>query len=705
MPRTIFVAPIGSKTGKTTFCLSLISSLKKTVPNVGYIKPVGQQYRKGSMICEDTSLISGVFGLESDGQNLCPTSIQDVEKHMLAGKEKQVLDIIAAAHEKIAASRETIVIEGADMASMSSVQTDLNISIAERLHAKVLLLISGAGAKSIEEITYQTVHAKEAYETARCTVIGVVINRVQQDTFKQFDGQVRKQFNKHKIDVIGVIPSLPVLGAVSMRDVTEAIDGEIIIDGNMNNLAHKMIVAAMRPSNVLTYLNDEALVITPGDRDDVLVTVACSDISESWPSLAGVVLTGNIRPDDIVIKLICGMGDMHFPVVLTKNDTFTTASIVDTMEVNIRLNDIKKIDAAKTLAENYCDCERIYDLSGITVVREKTPVAYLDDIVQRAKRKTMRIVLPEGTDERVLTAAAQIKQSNIADITLLGEIDVIQQKAKKIGVSLQGIDLKNPMTGNVDTYAEKLYELRKHRDVGIHQARDLVRDPVYYGTMMVAVDDADGLVSGAAHSTADTLRPALQIIGTSPTTRFISSVFLMLKGSKAFFYGDCAIIEDPDEEQLAAIAINSACIARSFNIKPVVAMLSYSTGKSGKGSSVEKIRKATKLVKKMAPDIPIEGPVQYDAAFDEQVARLKLPDSKVAGHVNVFIFPDLNSGNIAYKAVQREAGAIALGPICYGFRKPVNDLSRGCSVEDIVYVVAITAIQAQENSLKKAGLD
>lgn len=698
MSRTIFVAPIGSKTGKTAFCLGLISSLKRIVSSVGFMKPVGQRYQEKSRICEDTKLIAAVFGLEADGTNLCPISAQSFEKRILEGQEKQVLDNIAFAHESITADRDIVVLEGIDMTSMGAYQTDLNVSIAERLNAQVLLLVNGAEGRPLDGIVYEAVHAKEAYEAARCRILGVVVNSAPQDALREFEEQVRKHFKKHALDVIGVIPFLPILSSVSMRDIAKTIDGEVIVEGDMRRHAQKVIVAAMRPTNALAYLEENTLVITPGDRDDILLAIACADLSDRYPSVAGIILTGNIRPDDVIIDLIRGIGNTDFPVVLTTGDTFSTAAIIDSMDIHIHRDDATKIETARTMVETYCDYKSAFVASGITVERERTPQDYLDEIIHRAKKESMHIVLPEGTDERVVSAAAQIQQRGIARVTLLGKVDVVRQKAEKLGVSIREIELKDPMKENVEKFAERLYKLRKDRGMGIHEACDLVRDTVYYGIMMVEAGDADGLVSGAIHSTADTLRPGLQVIGMAPGVRFVSSVFLMLKGAKAFFYGDCAVIEDPDKEQLAAIAVSSAQTAKSFGIKPVVAMLSYSTGPSGKGLSVEKVREATELARTIAPDIPIEGPLQYDAAFDEEVARLKLSNRKVAGRVNVFIFPDLNSGNIAYKAVQREAGAIAIGPICQGFHKPVNDLSRGCSAEDIVYLTAVTAVQAQRNS-------
>ncbi len=690
---------MGSGVGKTTFCLGLIFGLKNIASNIGFMKPVGQRYAEGSVICEDARLIASVFGLDADVVDISPISARDLESRLLAGEEKQALDHIAAAHENIAEGKDVVIVEGMDLNSIGVCQTDLNVAMARRINAQALLLVSGANGREIEDVVYETVHARDMYEAAGCRVLGVVVNKAAVDTLVDFGERLRTAFKERSINVIGVVPYRPIMAAPSMRDVMEAVGGKVVVDGNMRNLAHNIIVAAMRPANVLAALDDNTLVITAGDRDDVLLALAAADLSDAFPPVAGIVLTGNLMPPDIVLNLIRKLDGREFPVLLVKNDTFTTATIINGIDIHVREDDREKIEAAEMIVETHCDCKGLFAASGAAITREKKPQDYLDEIIHQARKKLMHIVLSEGVDERVLLAADYIQKRGIARVTLLGAADVIAEGAKKLNVALKKIAVIDPAKSDVEAYASQLYEARKEKGVGIHAARDLVRDTMYYSAMMVRNGDADGYVSGAIHSTADTLRPALQLIGTAPGMRFVSSVFLMLRGPKAFFYGDCAIIEEPDKEQLAAIAVSSARTARSFGIEPIVAMLSYSTGRSGKGSSVEKVRDAAELANKMAPDILIEGPVQYDAAFDEKVAKVKLPESKVAGRANVFIFPDLNSGNIAYKAVQREAGAMAIGPICQGFRKPVNDLSRGCSMEDIVYVTAITAIQAQSSEI------
>ncbi len=695
MSRTIFIAPLGSGVGKTTFCLGLIFGLKNIASKVGFIKPVGQRYVEGSTVCEDARLIAGVFGLDGDMANISPFSSKALEKRLLAGEEKQALDEIASAHESISEGKNVVIVEGMDLTSIGAYQTDMNVALARRINAQVLLLINGAHARPVEDIVYETVHAREMYETAGCRVLGVVVNKADVDTLVGYGEQLRTAFKERSINVIGVVPYRPIMGAPSMRDVMEAVNGKIIVEGNMRNLAHNIIVAAMRPANVLSALEDNTLIITAGDRDDILLAMAAADLSEDSPPIAGIVLTGNQMPSEVVLNLLRKLDGLEFPVLLAKNDTFKTSTVINGIDIHVRGDDTEKIEAAEMIVETHCDCKALFAASGAAITREKTPQDYLDDIIRTARKKLMHIVLSEGVDERVLLAADYIQKRGIARITLLGDADVIAEGAKKLNIALKKVAVIDPAKSDVEEYAAQLYEARKAKGVGIHTARDLVRDTMYYSAMMVRTGDADGYVSGAIHSTADTLRPALQLIGTAPGMRFVSSVFLMLRGPKAFFYGDCAIIEEPDKDQLAAIAVSSARTAQSFGIEPIVAMLSYSTGTSGKGSSVEKVREAAAIANKMAPEILIEGPVQYDAAFDEKVAKVKLPHSKVAGRANVFIFPDLNSGNIAYKAVQREAGAMAIGPICQGFRKPVNDLSRGCSTEDIVYVTAITAIQAQ----------
>ena len=402
-------------------------------------------------------------------------------------------------------------------------------------------------------------------------------------------------------------------------------------------------------------------------------------------------------PNDNIMKLIGTLSGLPIPILSVQCNTIETVNKVNSLVVHVSSNDTQKIDIAKSLIYRHVDCEKINEKLKLEKVRKRTPDIFKYEILERARSKKKCIVLPEGEDERTLKAAEWVRERGIADLILLGDKNLITKKAATSGLKLDsGIDIINPTESQkFEDYVNTYYELRKHKHYTMDIAQDRMQDTIYYGTMMIYKGDADGLVSGAVHTTQQTIRPAFEIVKTKPGITNASSIFLMCLKDRVLVYGDCAIIPIPTAEQLSDIAIASADTAKDFGIDPYVAMLSYSTGKSGKGPEVEKVREATEIAKSKRPDLLIEGPIQYDAAVDPDVARIKLPDSKVAGRATVFIFPDLNTGNNTYKAVQRSSGAIAIGPVLQGLKKPVNDLSRGCTVEDIVYTIAITAIQAQ----------
>ena len=440
-----------------------------------------------------------------------------------------------------------------------------------------------------------------------------------------------------------------------------------------------------------------SLVITPGDRSDLILGSLLADVSNKYPQMAGVLLTGGLRPAPEIMKLIEGMGGANLPILLAAEDTFTTAMAVNRVESHLDIDNPRKLAAALALTEELpLDCCSLTGESVVELPQVTTPLRFEYEIMQRARHERQHIVLPEGDEERVLRAAEILLLREVADITLLGDPGAIQAKASRLGLRLERAQLIDPVRSPLrERYAEALHEARKHKDVSLELALDMIEDVSYFGTLMVHCGDADGMVSGAVHTTQHTIRPAFEVIRTAPGHTTVSSVFLMSLADRVLVYGDCAVNPEPNAEQLAEIAVSSATTAEQFGIVPRVAMLSYSTGDSGVGAAVEKVRQAVAMARQRAPWFKIEGPIQYDAAVDASVARTKLPESEVAGRATVFIFPDLNTGNNTYKAVQRTAGAVAIGPILQGLGKPVNDLSRGCTVTDIVNTVAITAIQAQ----------
>ncbi|MBW2567552.1 MAG: phosphate acetyltransferase, partial [Deltaproteobacteria bacterium] len=503
-----------------------------------------------------------------------------------------------------------------------------------------------------------------------------------------------------KDQLVYTIPEEEALGKPTVREIAESLGAEVLYgEEQLNRHVYGFTVAAMQLQNFLTRVGRGSLIITPGDRADIIVASLAAVSSSSMENIAGILLTGGLKPEEPIWNLIKGFPQM-IPILSVGENTFPTARLVDKIHGVIAPDNERKITQALAVFEKNVNVEELAEKVVTTHTNIVTPKMFEFELVQKAKAEKKHIVLPEGEEERILRAAEILLRREVVDVTLLGNEQVIRDKISGLGLRLKEVNIIDPVTSQaLDEYAGTYYELRKHKGITEDYARDVMSDVNYFGTMMIYKRQADGMVSGAVHSTAATVRPAFEIVKTKPGFSVVSSVFFMCLEDRVLVYGDCAINPDPNDSQLAEIAISSARTAKTFGVEPIVAMLSYSTGESGKGADVEKVREATKLAREMAqttfPGLKIEGPIQYDAAVDPGVAKTKLPDSDVAGKATVFVFPDLNTGNNTYKAVQRSAGALAIGPVLQGLRYPVNDLSRGCTVPDIVNTVAITAIQAQ----------
>jgi phosphate acetyltransferase len=493
-----------------------------------------------------------------------------------------------------------------------------------------------------------------------------------------------------------VLPEQPELACPTMEDVATALGARPAAGGGdrLYRDVREVTVAAMSVEHFLDDLAEGSLVIVPGDRPDIVVASLASTLSAELPAVAGMVLTGGYGLDPSLHRLLA---DAPFAVLEAPGQTYAVATAVGAVRPLLTPNNERRIAAALGLFESRVDASEIAKAIAVERPVRMTPTMFEYELIERARSAPRHIVLPEGEDERVLRAAEILLRRGAVELTLLGRGDEIRRGAAALGVDLGAAHLVDPLTSPLrEGFARAYHDLRRHKGVTEEGAFDTVGDVNYFGTLMVHAGEVDGMVSGAAHATRDTIRPALEIIRADPGVSVVSSVFLMLLADRVLVYGDCAVNPQPDVEQLADIAVSSARTAETFGIEPRVAMLSYSTGDSGKGERVEIVRLAAELVRERCPELKVEGPIQYDAAVDAGVARLKLPDSEVAGRATVFVFPDLDTGNIAYKAVQRSANAVAVGPVLQGLRKPVNDLSRGCTVPDIVNTVAITAIQAQQ---------
>ncbi|MGB5770059.1 MAG: phosphate acetyltransferase, partial [Crocosphaera sp.] len=623
------------------------------------------------------------------------------EVNHLMGQEKldDILDKIITKYKKLEKNCDFIVCENSDyVGENAAFAFDINVAIAKNLGCSLLILGNGH-QKSVEEISLSLKIVADAYREKHCKILGLIINKVCHNDRDYLEQYLQETYSNNNY-FFSVIPYDKKLDSPRMREVAEQLKAKVLYGHNLlDNLVFDYLIAAMQMQHAITQLHNNHLVVTPSDRGDVIIGTLQAHQSTNYPNLAGILLTTECQLETSISRLIAGLSD-PLPILWVDTYTYPTASRLQTVYSSLKAGDVEKINWSIELFDKSVNLPILENLIAQIEVEGITPKMFTYNLIQKAKLNKRHIVLPEGKDPRILKAVAMLKYQDIVDITLLGEKERIERTIQSHGIQLdiKTMNIINPVNSpQLNDYIQTLYDLRKHKGMTIEMAKDMLIDVSYFGTMMVYKGDADGMVSGAIHTTGNTIRPALQIIKTKSNYKLVSSVFLMCLSDKVLVYGDCAVNANPTAEQLAEIAIISAETAQTFGIFPRVALLSYSSGESGKGQDVQRVKQATILAKKRRPDLLFEGPIQYDAAVDITVAAQKMPDSKVAGQATVFIFPDLNTGNNTYKAVQRETGAIAIGPILQGLKKPVNDLSRGCTVEDIINTVVITAIQANYN--------
>ncbi len=694
MAKSLYIAGVEPGSGKSTTALGIMALATRRVSQIAYFRPVIPSRDRPD---NNIELIRKRFGLAAAHDEMYACDREDARKMAADGAIEQLLKRIVAQFKQLESQNQFVLCEGTDFGGISSAfEFEFNAEIAVNLGSPVLLLINARG-KSADEITSVVDLAIEGYETKGCSIAATIVNRATPDQCEAL--AARFAGSTERTAPVFVLPEIDVLGKPTVREIAAALEAEII-QGTKEGL-YRMVkdlkVAAMTFPHFLDHAADGDLVIVPGDRADVILASIAAALSESAPNAAGLLLTGNQPPAPQVMRLAEGLqASVPMPIISVNTDTFTTAVKANAVPSTLSPGDDRKIAAALGAFEAHVDLKQLE--KRIQVVRSErvTPIMFEYALIARAKSDRRHIVLPEGEEERILQAAEILSQRGVADLTLLGDQETIQKKIGQLGLQLEGVSVIDPTTAaQREAFAAAFYEMRKHKGMTEELAMDTVADVSYFGTLMVQTGQADGMVSGAVHTTGDTIRPALQIIKTSPGTSLVSSVFIMCLADRVLVYGDCAVNPNPNAEQLAEIAVSSAATAQAFGVAPRVAMCSYSTGASGKGQDVDKVREATEIARAKAPELKIEGPIQYDAAVDAGVAKTKLPDSEVAGQATVFIFPDLNTGNNLYKAVQRSANAVAIGPVLQGLNKPVNDLSRGCKITDIFNTVAITAVQAQ----------
>jgi phosphate acetyltransferase len=678
MARNLYVTAMEPQSGKSVVALGVMELLKPRVERLGFFRPV--------------------IPAEPDSQlELIRQRYEAEVSHALTQEEASAIPAydelrkrVVEAYKALEPRCDFILCEGTDFTSATSaLDYGLNADLANELGAPVLVVVK---AGSPEQTVAAVQAARNSLKHKGCTIFGVLVNRVPEELVAEITAKVSPQNGD---EPVYVVPERAELAYATIGEVAEELDATIVAgtgDG-LNREVRDIRVAAMSVEHFIDDLVDGSLVIVPGDRADILVASIASIASPSIPTVAGVVVSGGYPLTDTLRRLLEGA---PFPVLETQQPVHVTAATVQSIKPLLRAESERKIATALGAFEAGVDTAELDRRIALERPARVTPLMFEYELIERAKSSKRHIVLPEGDDERVLRAAEILLRRGVVDLTILGNEDEVRNRAAAAGIDLDGAEVVDPLTSSHrDEFAQRYYELRKHRGLTEDQAFDAVTAPSYFGTLMVSAGAVDGMVSGAVHTTADTIRPAFEIIKAAEGVSVVSSVFFMCLSDRVLVYGDCAVNPNPEVPQLADIAISSADTAQNFGIDPRIAMLSYSTGKSGKGPGVTVVTEATAIVREKRPDLKVEGPIQYDAAVDEAVANLKMPDSDVAGQATVFIFPDLEAGNVAYKAVQRSANALAIGPVLQGLRKPVNDLSRGCTIPDIVNTVAITAIQAQ----------
>lgn len=699
MTASIYITSSEGFSGKQAVALGVLDTLTKHVGRVGLFRPIVEDPATDDVLSHMLERVDSSLGLTPE--DCFGTTYDDVHEDADAALAK-----IIQRYDAIARRCEAVVIIGSDFTDVGNpAELGFNARVATNLGAPVLLVLSG---RNQNDLTPRT--ADELAQVAGSTIpelqdehtklIGVIVNRAEPESLEEIrdgvDATVTAALADQRVPV-WALPQNPILIAPTVAELAGSVDGSLYSgdEALMSREVLGVTVCGMSMENVLPRTFESGVAVVASDRTETLVALLLAQQADNFPSLAAIVVNGPFEFSDTIETLLRGV-DLNLPIVRTPFGTFETSQRIVNTRGRFSAANRRKVDAALKDFGEYVDAEELVALLNVPEPSVVTPLMFEYTLLDRARRDRKKIVLPEGDDDRILIAASTLLAREVAELVILGEADVIRRRAVELGVNLDAAEIistKDPEL--LDKFAQEYARLRAHKGVSLEDARLRVQDVSYFGTMMVHLGLADGMVSGAAHTTAHTIKPSFEIVKTKPSVSIVSSVFLMSLADRVLVYGDCAVNPSPNAEQLADIAISSAETAKQFHIDPRVAMLSYSTGDSGSGADVDKVREATQIVRERAPELAVEGPLQYDAATDMAVAAKKMPGSQVAGRASVFIFPDLNTGNNTYKAVQRSAGAVAIGPVLQGLNKPINDLSRGALISDIINTVAITAIQAQ----------
>jgi len=696
MSKAIYITTNEPHSGKSAITLGMMSMLIGKATKVGYFRPIIED-TEDEKIDSHIQTVIDYFKLDIPYENAYAVTKSKLIKEKNNGNIDSVIDLIIEKYKVLEDQFDYVLVEGTSFSGEgTAIELDINVLIAKNLGIPVTIVGSGEN-KSIEELidtlnlTYSTFRDKDV------EVLAIIANKVNTDDKDLINIKLKNTFPDSILKF--EIPVVKGLDSPTFKEIIEELDGKLLFgEKNINNQVDSFSVGAMQLRNYLQHITEKGLVITPGDRADIILGALQANLSVNYPSISGIVLTGGIIPEDTIMKLIEGLSDI-VPIASVEEGTYLIANRIGAIKSKIYADNIKKIETSIQAFQKYVNLDELSEKLVTFEVDGITPRMFQYNLLKQARKERKHIVLPEGNDDRVLIAISRLQEMDVVDLTVIGSKKEIEKRAAELKINIDysklNIVLPNE-SADYENYSETYYELRKEKNVTLAMAQDLMEDVSYYGTMMVYKGHADGMVSGAAHTTQHTILPALQFVKTRPECKIVSSIFFMCLENRVSIFGDCAINPNPTAEQLAEIAISSADSSIAFGIEPKIAMLSYSSGTSGKGDDVDKVRNATEIVRQKRPDLKIEGPIQYDAAVDMTVGKSKLPNSEVAGQASVLIFPDLNTGNNTYKAVQRETGALAIGPMLQGLNKPVNDLSRGCTIDDIINTVIITAIQAQK---------
>ena len=698
MAENLYVTATESKSGKSLISLGLMEMLLRNVDKIAFFRPLIDE-SSDKKKDHDINLISTYYKMRTPYEEMYAYTSDEAHNLISAGKYEELLEGIVNKYKELEEKNNFVLCEGTDFkGSTSAFEFDINADIAINLGCPVLL-VANAHDKTTEDAIQSIKLSLESLAGKGCNVVSTIINGTDFDEGEIITSQL-KQTDLISEQLVYTLPYVKSLSNPTIGEVARALNAQVLYgQDQLNRHADGFAVAAMQLRNCLARITPGALVITPGDRADVIVACLSALLSSSMPNISGLMLTGGLTPEEPIRKLIEGFPNT-VPILSVEENTFEAARQVDNVHAVISPGNTRKVTLALEVFDKNTNLSELREKIIQTKISIITPKMFEHRLIQRARSSKQHIILPEGKEDRILRAAEILLRRNVVDITLLGDERFIRSRMRRMQLQMSEVNIIDIQKSDMFIdYAQTYYKLRQSRGITMEMALDAMADPSYFGSMMVYKGHADGMVSGAAHTTRNTLRPSFEFIKTKPGFNIISSVFFMCLTDRVLVYGDCAINPDPNAQELAEIALSSAHTAKLFGIEPRVAMLSYSTGESGSGTDVDKVRDATgiarSMAKKLGIDLKIEGPIQYDAAYDPSVAKTKMPDSEVAGRATVYIFPDLNTGNNTYKAVQRSAHAVAIGPVLQGLNKPVNDLSRGCTVPDIVSTVAITAIQAQ----------